>query len=169
MAMPRTSSPPKGGKLELALRDKQGALTSMVYRVENVDVQTDNTNLTFEDRMTFLTFTVTPPPDDDAPLTLRTYWRIEGRVERPLSIMAHAVGPGGEVVAVGDKLSYPIEYWHPGDILIQTHRLELSKELAPKEYALQTGIYWLDTMERWSVKTTSGEADAITLTKITLP
>jgi len=169
IAMPKTSSPPEGGKLELALRDKQGAITSMVYRIENMDVQTDNPNLTFEDRLTFLNFTVTPPSDHDAPLILRTYWRIEDRVERPLSIMAHVVGPGGEVVAVGDKLSYPIEYWHPGDILIQTHRLELPKALAPKEYALQTGIYWLYTMERWSVKTTSGKANAITLAKMTLP
>lgn len=164
-----TASPPEDGKFEFTLRDKQGHKVGRIYRVESPALQRNRADPTLESRLTFLDFTVTPPVRPGDALLLHTSWRIEAQAKRSLSIMAHLVAPGGNVVAIGDGLSYPIEYWHPGDILTQTHRLELPEELSATEYTLRTGVYWLDTMERWSAATPEGTTDVINLTRITLP
>jgi hypothetical protein len=84
-------------------------------------------------------------------VTLRTHWRVESVPDRPLSLMAHLLGPDGVPLAVGDGLGVPLESWQPGDVIVQKHRLMVPDEALPGEYGLQIGAYWLDTMERWSI------------------
>jgi hypothetical protein len=111
-------------------------------------------------------------------VVLRTFWRVDGdpgRVaerserQRPLSIMAHLLGPDGVLVAVGDGLGVPVEGWQPGDQIVQNHRLSVPSDAPTGDYTLQTGAYWLDTLERWPVRAADGtRSDHILLDKITI-
>ncbi|MFN3762218.1 MAG: hypothetical protein ACK4WK_03330, partial [Anaerolineae bacterium] len=97
----------------------------------------------------------------DAPATAQagettevlTYWRVLARPARPLSLMLHLTGAGGETpIAVGDGLGVPVDQWEAGDILVQRHRLTIPADALPGSYHLRSGAYWLDTMERWGAK-----------------
>ncbi len=88
-----------------------------------------------------------------------TWWQVAQRPTRPLSFMLHMVGPGGAPVIVGDGLAIPIEQWHVGDVLLQWHRLAILQDAPPGEYTLVTGVYWLETLERWGVVQTDGHVD----------
>ena len=103
-----------------------------------------------------------------------------GPVTRPLSIMAHLVDDDGNPAGVADGLGVPIEAWQAGDVIVQYHNFALnpnlwdnaSDPLAPLPASgrgptadgrggratadgrclwFQTGVYWLDTMERHAV------------------
>lgn len=87
----------------------------------------------------------------DGDLYLTTYWKVRKRPEAPLSLMAHLVDQADQVVAVGDALGVPIEGWMPGDIILQTHKLELDSGLPSGTYQLQTGAYWLSNVKRLPV------------------
>jgi hypothetical protein len=64
--------------------------------------------------------------------------------------MLHLVGVDSVPMAVGDGLGVPIDQWRAGDVLVQRHRLLIPEGALPGNYQLQTGAYWLDTMERWT-------------------
>ena len=88
-------------------------------------------------------------PDQDV-LNVETWWQVEGGPSpRPFSIMGQLVAASGETVGMYDKLGLsPLEL-HTGDVLVQRHLFA-----APPEGVvvwLRTGVYWLDTMERWTV------------------
>ncbi len=92
-----------------------------------------------------------PPYAPGQTVEVWTVWRVEALPARPLSLMMHLVGPGGAPVVVSDGLAVPIDTWQVGDVIVQRHALPLPVDAAPGEYLPQTGAYWLDTMERWSV------------------
>ncbi|MGC9400100.1 MAG: ArnT family glycosyltransferase [Anaerolineae bacterium] len=80
-----------------------------------------------------------------------TYWRVTTTPTQPLSLMAHLLGDDGRFVTAGDGLGVPITEWRTGDVLVQRHRLLLPVDVSPGRYWLQSGAYWLETLERWSV------------------
>jgi hypothetical protein len=83
--------------------------------------------------------------------------------------MAHLVGPDGAPLAVGDGLGVPVEQWQPGDLIVQSHALQLPADIPAGEYWLQTGAYWLDTQERWSLQLSDDStSDHLLLDKITI-
>ncbi len=83
---------------------------------------------------------------------IETWWRVKAVPARPLSIMMHLVGPEDQPVIVSDGLAVPVDQWRPGDIIVQRHRLSIPADAPSGEYQPFTGVYWLDTMERWSVE-----------------
>jgi hypothetical protein len=100
---------------------------------------------------------------------LETIWRIEAASPgRLLSLMAHALGPDGNVVAAGDGLGVPIESWQPGDVFIQRHTLTVPKEAPAGPYWIQTGVYWLDNGKRWAVQDARAMGDRVLLTSVEL-
>ena len=94
---------------------------------------------------------------------LETVWRVNGVPGRLLSIMAHALGPDGRVMAVGDGLGVPIESWQPGDVFMQRHTLTLPKDAPSGSYWIQTGVYWLDDGKRWAVQDARATGDRAVL------
>ncbi len=104
--------------------------------------------------LTFLGYGV---QDQSTVVELHTYWRVDEVPARPLSLMAHLLAADGTVVAVGDGLGVPIKAWQPGDVIVQRHRLDVPPDNASGPYWVQTGAYWLDTMERWPILV-SGQA-----------
>jgi len=82
---------------------------------------------------------------------IETWWQVREVPTRPLSIMMHLIGPEGMPAVINDGLAVPVDQWRPGDIIIQRHRLSLPPGALPGKYSPFTGVYWLDTMERWMV------------------
>lgn len=124
--------------------------------------------------LSFLGYTV--PKDSVRPgetVEIETYWEVTALPKsaepaagaRPLSLMLHIVGPGGTPVVVGDGLGVPVEGWQLGDMILQRHRLALPADAPPGDYAVYTGAYWLDTLERWSIS----EKDAPAGDQLALP
>ena len=87
-----------------------------------------------------------------------TWWTVAEVPTRPLSLMGHLVGADGAPIAVDDGLGVPVDQWQPGDLFVQRHRLLIPEGTPPGVYALHTGAYWLDTMERWPVTLPDGTA-----------
>jgi hypothetical protein len=103
-------------------------------------------------------------------VTLHTFWQVESAPDRPLSILAHLIGPDGTPVAVGDGLGVPVEAWQPGDVIVQRHTFQLPQDIPSGRYGLVTGAYWLDTMERWAVHDGAGNvSDRIELVSVEVP
>ena len=106
-------------------------------------------------------------------VAVETWWQVtEEHISqtRPLSIMAHLVRDDGHPIGVADGLGVPVEVWQEGDVLVQYHRFPLTPDLwgsdegpvpsvaevpvpsiAEGKAWLQTGVYWLDTMERQGI------------------
>ncbi len=83
-------------------------------------------------------------------LDVETWWQVtEGPITRPLSIMGHLLNSEGELLGQNDGLGVPPVVWQPGDIIVQRHRFPRPPDGA--ELWFRTGVYWLDTMERWMV------------------
>ncbi len=104
--------------------------------------------------LTFLRYTVAESQalSPGTSFDLETWWRVEAVPERPLSLMLHLVGPGGQPVIVGDGLGVPRELWQVGDVLAQRHALLIPPDAPAGVYTPHVGVYWLDTMERWTVR-----------------
>ena len=103
-----------------------------------------------------LTFLGYSAPSQTAELELDTYWLVERTVSRPLSIMAHLLDGEGHFLAAGDGLGVPVTSWQPGDIIVQRHQFAFTAVELPEDFWLQTGVYWLDTMERWAIEGDEG-------------
>jgi hypothetical protein len=41
--------------------------------------------------------------------------------------------------------------WRSGDLIMQEHKLRLPKDVAPGTYWIETGMYRLDTLERYRI------------------
>ena len=104
--------------------------------------------------LTFLGYGVNGPlpASPGYPLDVETWWQVVNVPERPLSLMLHLTGLDGAPVAVGDGLAVPVEQWRAGDVLVQRHRLALPEDAPAEAYTPITGVYWLDTLERWPVE-----------------
>jgi len=103
---------------------------------------------------------------------LQTWWEVKSLPARHFSLMGHLVDSEGHVVSVADGLGVPLTEMRQGDWLVQRHRFLLPEEAAAglDVLWLQTGGYWLDTMERWPVLA-DGRAvgDRVVLTSVELP
>ncbi|MGC9468134.1 MAG: phospholipid carrier-dependent glycosyltransferase [Anaerolineae bacterium] len=182
--LPATMPPPSDGQPWVALRDQEGHTVSRAFRVDRSSVMPANPAdghriegpLSFVGHSAFITTegknVATSTAGDIADhvrpgshIRVQTYWEVTSVPARPLSLMAHLVSGGGDTVAVGDGLGFPIEQWQIGDLIVQDHVLTVPETLAPgTELTVQIGAYWLDTMERWPVDGDSQSLPVATLT-----
>jgi len=116
-------------------------------------------------------------PAGEHTLELQTWWEVNSPSTRPFSLMGHLVDSEGHVIGVADGLGVPLTEMRQGDWIVQRHRFPLPETLsAPVTGAsslgalwLQTGGYWLDTMERWPVLADgSVVGDRVILTSVEL-
>jgi hypothetical protein len=105
----------------------------------------------------------------NADLALVTYWRVTALIQQPLSLMAHLVNAASQPMAVGDGLGVPSEQLQPGDVIVQRHSFAVPADAPAGDYWLQTGAYWLDSLERWSVAEENPSIDRILLGSVELP
>jgi predicted membrane-bound dolichyl-phosphate-mannose-protein mannosyltransferase len=104
----------------------------------------------------------------DAKIEVWTYWQVLSVPVAPVSLMLHLIGPDGAPVVVGDGLGVPQAQWQSGDVLIQRHRLPLPSDAPAGQYVPQTGVYTLETLERFPVMINGQSAvDVLTLPPVT--
>jgi hypothetical protein len=84
-------------------------------------------------------------------IVMFTAWRVTRGADAPLSIMAHLLDAQGHMVSGSDGLGVPIEMWRSGDLIVQEHELHVPKDAATGTYWIETGVYRLDTMERYRI------------------
>jgi hypothetical protein len=169
--LPPEADWPAGATLELEARDPDG---STLYRILRAGERPTPEKVTgvarLDGPLSFLGYQlgqVQVHPGQE--VTLQTFWQVTQVPERPLSLMAHLIGADGTPIAVGDGLGVPIVGWQPGDIIVQRHALLVPQGIPPGLYAIQTGAYWLDTLERWPVHLDDGTtSDRLLLDKITI-
>ncbi len=156
--LPPTAAPPPESVPVLQLRAPEGAMALQSFRVEGTTFPAAELGepLSGDGPLTFLGSRVFPARPGEA-VEFWAYWRVERRPDRLLSLMGHLNGPDGTVVAVDDGLGVPLEYWQPGDILVQRHRLPLPAGAPPGTYTLHTGGYWLEPLQPWRVDTGDGQ------------
>jgi hypothetical protein len=143
--------PPPNASLELEGRAREGDVAYRVYRTAGQPAPPRGSGARIHGPLTFLGYGLDEGKARAGEVVeLRTYWRVEKLAEGPLSIMAHLVGPDGVPVAVGDGLGVPLHAWVKGAVIVQRHPLAMPEGTPPGAYRLQTGAYWLDTMDRWA-------------------
>ena len=71
-------------------------------------------------------------------------------MERSYTAFVHLLSPEGDLVTQLDRVpdGYLTSDWHENEIVIDTFGLPLPSELQPGSYVVQTGFYYLPTLER---------------------
>jgi hypothetical protein len=90
-------------------------------------------------------------PADWVPLTL--VWRVLEPAERDYSLFVHALTAEGQVVGQLDTYPgnglYPTSQWQPGEIIVDTVHVPLSREAAgPDLIRFHVGLYELEAMKK---------------------
>jgi hypothetical protein len=124
-----------------------------VTALSDVQEYIEKSPILLDGPLALLGYTVTQGEQDS---TLLTYWQVTSRPERAFSLMAHLVSQDDHHVSVGDGLGIPWHELKSGDVLVQRHLLSLPEDLPSGSYQFQTGAYWLDTMERWTLRNEEG-------------
>ena len=78
----------------------------------------------------------------------------------------YPLGPDARPIIVSDGLGVSTDQWQIGDLIVQRHRFALPQDIPADTYWLQTGAYWLDTLERLLVQNSTLQADRLLLTAI---
>ncbi len=165
VAPPDVEAPP-AAEIDVSLRSAAGEIEGVVYRLSGFAPvpETVVSGVEVDGPLDFLGYTLhaeTVTPGSE--ILLETYWRVRDVPGRPLSLLAHLLGPDGAAVAVGDGLGFPIDQWQPGDVIVQRHVLSIPVDAQSGEYTVIAGAYWLDTMERWVVRDNTGVHNSILL------
>jgi hypothetical protein len=84
-------------------------------------------------------------------LVLTTYWRVRQPPPPPVTIFARLESQQGAEVAAADALGVVAEYWRPGMVIVQRHRLHIGAEVAPGNYVLTAGLMSAASGERFPV------------------
>ena len=88
-------------------------------------------------------------------LTLTLYWQAHQVPQGDYKVFVHLLDETGEIVAQDDTPPrggrYPTRAWQPGDLVPDTHQLDLPAERPPGPYRLFVGMYQPETGERLPV------------------
>jgi hypothetical protein len=116
----------------------------------------------FGKTLTFLGYQTLERPKENR-IELWTTWRIREVPTRPLSLIGHLLQADAQPLVVSDGLGVLPEQWEVGDLIVQRHEFLLPQDLKPGTYWLQTGAYWLDTLERLPIQDSALESDRVLL------
>jgi len=88
-------------------------------------------------------------------LILLTWWRVTAQPDRPFSLMGHLIAADGAAMAVADGMGAVWDQLQSGDIIVQRHIFE--RMTGAENHRFRTGVYWLDTIERWKTRDTGDD------------
>lgn len=82
-------------------------------------------------------------------LRVTLYWEALAPVARDYTAFVHVLDAGGNLVAQQDRppAGYPTSDWRPGEIVVDTYVVDLPPAAADATYRLETGFYYLPTLE----------------------
>jgi hypothetical protein len=85
-------------------------------------------------------------------LTVVLFWQSDGQVKENYTVFCHLVSAGSELVAQHDGRPVleirPVPSWRADELLLDSHPIALSADLAPGPYELAVGMYDLETLIR---------------------
>jgi uncharacterized protein with PQ loop repeat len=106
-------------------------------------------------------------------LRLALFWQPLVPPPTDYTSFLHLRDHNGSIVAQRDSQpldgAYPTSPWQPGETIIDPITLPLPEDLPAGSYALLTGLYQLDTLERLPLANDASGENAILLGEITLP
>jgi hypothetical protein len=94
-------------------------------------------------------------------LTVVLFWQSDGQVKENYTVFCHLLSASSELVAQHDGRPVleirPVPSWRAGEVMLDSHPIALSVDLAPGEYELAVGMYDLETLERAPAYNSVGE------------
>lgn len=105
-------------------------------------------------------------------LTLALYWRGQRSISERYTVFTHVLDSSGRVVAQHDgppaNGTRPTPGWRVGEVVLDEHRIELPRNLAPGSYILRIGMYDPATMKRAPLVAPGADVvdDALRLTEL---
>jgi 4-amino-4-deoxy-L-arabinose transferase-like glycosyltransferase len=94
-----------------------------------------------DNAMVFLAFgTFNPNASPGDAVTILSFWQVKTLPLPPLKAFVHLTDAHGQVYVQSDGLNAPPQFWRPGDVIVQLHRLKLPTE-ATGTYRLELGLY----------------------------
>jgi len=95
-------------------------------------------------------------------VTVTFYWQAVRRPRAAYTVFVHVLGADGQLVAQADSQpqsgSYPTSFWDEGEVVEDSHPILIPAEVPPGQYAIEIGLYRLDTGERLPV---NGDAKGV--------
>jgi hypothetical protein len=146
----RLSSMSSDGKpLELVLVDR---IKVQPREPEAVAVVPDM-NVAVGDQMRLLDAEITPAivaPGETASVIL--IWRALRVPDADYTVFVHVIDTEGTQVAQGDSQpqagGYPTSFWDAGEVVFDTHLVDVPQSLPPGVYDVNVGVYLLETLDR---------------------
>lgn len=87
---------------------------------------------------------------DAYPVTF--YWQALGQMDVEYTVFLHLVDSQGEIIAQDDSPPnggrFPTTLWVAGDLIVDTHTLQVPDSTRPGEFTIEVGMYRTDTLER---------------------
>ncbi|MDO8672658.1 MAG: glycosyltransferase family 39 protein [Dehalococcoidia bacterium] len=128
-------------------------LGPLVVRPTSHQQPTFAVNHDFGGKITLSGYDVKPAqPHPGDTIEVKLYWQAKAAPDRDYTVFTQLINEKGQIVAQNDSQPdggrYPTTVWRPGDQVVDPHVLNLPKELAPGQYQLATGLYYLPTGER---------------------
>lgn len=94
-------------------------------------------------------------------LSLTFYWQARGTPEMPYTVFVHVVDEHGNLVAQTDGQpangSYPTDLWEAGEVISDTHVVDLGVDLSKDRYQVWVGLYSVVTGQRLVVLDARGQ------------
>jgi MFS family permease len=112
-------------------------------------------------------------PGESLPVHL--YWEALGQPQKSYVVFVHLLDEAGNLVSSHDSAPrngrFPTNTWLPGDLVQDTHTLQLAADLPEGAYQINIGLYLPETGERVPVQTADGTViltQSLPLTTITV-
>ena len=101
------------------------------------------------------------PGDTGRTATVVLYWRAGTFVDHLYTVFVHLVGPDGQIHAQADAPPqagrHPTTCWLPGEVVADSHQLELPAGVLPGVYRVLVGLYDPTTLARLPVTDADGD------------
>jgi len=108
-------------------------------------------------------------------IRLKLHWSCQAPTEEDYVVFVHMLDEDGDLLVQADGPpvggDYPTSLWEAGETIVDRHVLQVTNA-PPGSYALQVGLYLLDTGERLTVRNAAGVRlphDTIPLAEVNLP
>ena len=77
------------------------------------------------------------------------FWQAGAEMDRNYTAFVHLLGENGDPIAQLDRPpdGYPTSDWRPGEVIIDQYTIQLPADLPTGTYNLQSGFYYLPTLE----------------------
>lgn len=104
-------------------------------------------NLNFNNLVQFIGYDQESPlsPGATGNLEISLYWQVDAVPQKDYKVFLHVIGPDNRLVAQVDELPtkgfYSPVQWQPGEIIKDTHRIELPSSLPAGSYQVMLGLY----------------------------